>query len=148
MRKVLAIFRKDVRRLWPQIAIFLSLLAIPNAGHRVWAYWAEPQAWDLRDFASLACLFAYPYLVAAAVLQESPAGDRQYWLTRPFSARHLLAEKAIFIGVFVNLAALLAQIAGLFNLGIPPLAHLDTLFENQVYLCTAFLLPAAAVFAS
>jgi hypothetical protein len=148
MRKVLAIFRKDVRRLWPQIAIFLCLLAIPNTGNRVWAYWAEPQDSFLGGFfAFLACLLACYYLVAAAVLQESPAGDRQYWLTRPFSARHLLAEKAIFIGVFVNLAVLLAQIACLFNLGIPPLAHLDALFESQGYLCIAILL-AAAVFAS
>jgi hypothetical protein len=148
MRKVLAIFRKDVRRLWPQIAIFLSLLAILNTGPWVWAYWPEPRNAYPDLFDQFTCLLACYYLVAAAMLQESPAGDRQYWLTRPFSARHLLAEKAIFIAVFVNLAVLLAQIAALFSLGIPPLAHLDALFGSQVYLCTAFLLPAAAVFAS
>ena len=36
MRKVLAIFRKDVRRLWPQIAIFLCMLAILNTGPWFW----------------------------------------------------------------------------------------------------------------
>ncbi len=148
MRKVLAIFRKDVRRLWPQIAIFLCLLAILNTGPWVWAYWPEPRNAYPEFFDQVTCLLACYYLVAAAVLQESPAGDRQYWLTRPFSARHLLAEKTIFIAVFVNLAVLLAQIAALLSLGIPPLAHLDALFGSQVYLCTAFLLPAGAVFAS
>jgi hypothetical protein len=87
-------------------------------------------------------------LVAAAVLQEPLAGDRQYWLTRPFSARQLLAAKALFVAVFVNLAVLLVQFLFLLRLGIPPLAHLDALFWRQVFLCAQILLPAAALYAA
>jgi hypothetical protein len=144
MRNALAIFRKDARRLWPQVALFWLLLAMSNTGRLAWNGGAGPRTPDPRALALLACY----YLVAALVLQESPSGDRQYWLTRPFSAWQLVAAKALFVAVFVNLATLLSQIALLLYLGIPPVAHLDALFWRQVFLCAQLLLPAAALCAA
>ena len=82
MKRVLAIFRKDARHLWPQILAFVALVLLaalldPTYTQRQLSP-AEQLIWTALP---LACA----NLVIAAIHAECLPGDRQYWLTRPFS---------------------------------------------------------------
>jgi hypothetical protein len=142
MKPVLAIFRKDVRRLWPQIALFAALLLLgalldpAYTSHRLST--AESWIWFVLP---LACL----YLVITAIHQECLPGDRQYWLTRPFSWSTLLAAKALFIAAFVNLPVFVCHVIVLASVGIPPTQHFSTLIWRQAFLSAALVLPAAVL---
>jgi hypothetical protein len=142
MRRVLCIFRKDARHLWPQILAFVVLVVLaavldPTYTRRKLSE-AERLIWTALP---LACW----NLVIAVVHAERLPGDRQYWLTRPFSRAELVAAKALFVVAFVNLPVLATQ-AGVFAaLGIPPLQHASTLLWLQVFLTVFLVLPAAAL---
>ena len=84
-------------------------------------------------------------LVMAAVHENRLPGDRQYWLTRPYSRAGLAAAKALFVAVFVNLPVLVAHAAVMAALGIPPWHHMAVLIWQQVYLTAFAILPAAAI---
>jgi len=142
MRKVLAIFEKDARHLWPQIAAFWALVAAAAALDPVYTHRrplpAEGLVWTALP---LACWI----LVMAAIHEDRLPGDRQYWLTRPYSRAGLAAAKALFVAVFVNLPALVAHAAVMAVLGIPPWHHMTVLAWQQFYLTAFAILPAAAI---
>lgn len=81
MKRILGIFFKDVRRLWPRIAIVLVVELLIG-----WVWLAAPRgvanAWPAL---SLLEGLAWWYLIASVIHEEAVPGDRQYWLTRPFS---------------------------------------------------------------
>src|SRR5678815_4188197 len=109
MNHIAAIFRKDARRLWPQIAIFWAMLALgvlfdPGRTERA----LSPYRMFLMLLA-LAQPVACWTLLIAAIHEECLPGDRQYWLTRPFTWKSLLLEKMMFTAVFVNLAVFAMQ---------------------------------------
>jgi hypothetical protein len=110
MRQALHIFRKDVRRAWPQIALVLLLTAVV----------AREQV--LRTFSSVAILvsgiglfpllvLAWFYLIATVVQDDRLVGDQQFWLTRPYSWKSLLVAKGLFLAVFIHLSVFLADMA-------------------------------------
>jgi hypothetical protein len=128
MKQVIHIFRKDVRHLWKEITASLALLAI--------YVWGEPETWvsgaaasglsSLATRSSIAGLLtellpiSWWLLVVRVVQDESLVGDRQFWVTRPYEWKKLLAAKVLFIGVFVSVPLLLAQFALLWLAGFPP----------------------------
>ena len=141
MRRILAIFRKDARHLWPQIALLAVLLAL--AALLDPAYSRAASYYDvLPSFAlPLACWL----LIVSAIHEEKLPGDRQYWLTRPYSWNELLAAKLLFVAAFVNLP-LLAYHAGVYvAVGIPLSDHLGALLWRQVFFTAFYVLPAAAL---
>ena len=79
---------------------------------------------------SLAQPLACWTLLIAAIHEECLPGDRQYWLTRPFTWKSLLLEKLMFTAVFVNLARVRGAIGdaaagGDFAIGAPAGAAVD-----------------------
>lgn len=142
MKAILCLFRKDARHLWPQILAFVTLAVLaalldPVYSHRKLSA-AEQWIWTALP---LACW----NLVIAAIHAERLPGDRQYWLTRPFSRGGLVAAKALFFVAFVNLPVLVIQVCVFAALGIPPLQHASTLLWQQVFLTVFQILPAAAL---
>src|SRR5208283_6127454 len=99
MRHALAIFRKDVRHLWPAIAIVLAIELLLG-----WASFS-PRAGlaGLRQGPDSIAALGWWYLIVSVIQQEAVPGNRQYWLTRPFSRWDLLAAKLMFILVFLCL---------------------------------------------
>ncbi len=141
-RKVLAIFQKDARHLWPQIAAFWALLAAASALDPTYTHRRPLPAETLLGIAlPLACW----NLVMAAIYENRLPGDRQYWLTRPYTRGGLAAAKAVFVGVFVNLPVLVAHGTVMAALGIPPWQHLPALAWQQVFFTAFAILPPAAV---
>jgi hypothetical protein len=142
MKQIVCIFRKDARHLWPQILAFVALALL--------AALLDP-TYTLRHLSATEQLIwtALPLacwnLVIAAIHTERLPGDRQYWLTRPFSRRGLVAAKAFFVFAFVNLPLLLIQVGVLAFLGIPPFQHWSTLLWRQVFFTAFLVLPAAVL---
>ena len=140
----LAIFRKDVGRLWPQIALFLALLplaAVAGTGGAL-------RGGEQEHLLGVVALLAAWSLMAGVILQEPLAGDRQYWLTRPISTGVLLAEKSLFVFLFVMLPVAITQVVVLSMLGLSPRTHFDALAWRQVFLIAQVILPAAALFSA
>lgn len=139
MRQVLAIFRKDVRALWPQLAAALTLTALTG--------WADVPAAStlmisLVDVVWAAC---WIYLAAWVIQQERLPGDRQYWLTRPYDWRLLLTAKALFVAVFAMLPLIAVGAAMLAAHGISPLGHVSAVLWSSLVFGGAFVLPAGAL---
>jgi len=143
--KMLAILKKDLRRLGPQLVLFWLLLGL--AARLDPTYAGHPGGGHRNGFAllCLALLLACGALVVEVVQQEALAGDRQYWLTRPIDRRALWVAKAAFVLLGIDLAILACQCAVLVALGIPLGEHLGTLLIRHLPLVAFLVLPAAAL---
>jgi hypothetical protein len=142
MRQILAIFRKDARRLRLPVAAVWGLTAL--------AGWADSQTSALASTSGVpdgVWALCWIYLTAAVIQQERLPGDCQYWLCRPYDWRCLLAAKALFVVVFAALPMAAAKAAALAVNGISPFSHLATVLST-VLLFTASVALIAAVLAS
>jgi hypothetical protein len=139
MKRALAIFRKDARRLWPLGAALCGLLAVAAATDPAYT------SFRWREYMDFALPIACWILVAAAIQQEYLPGDRQYWLTRPVGRRDLVLAKMLFAGAFVMLPVAVYHLAVWIALGINPLEHGGLLLWKEAVLFAVWLLPVAAM---
>jgi hypothetical protein len=148
MTQVLHIFRKDVRHLW--IELTASLLADAAYIAKVLTDWHRPDRPEfLPGFLSGLLRFLVPFawclLVARSVQDESLVGDRQFWITRPYTWRELLAAKFLFALVFIHLPLLICNCIFLVESGFSPLAHVPGLLWIQLSLLMVLVLTTATV---
>ena len=148
MRQALHIFKKDVRQLWFEIAIALIVTAaFAFIGARRGFWLDDPGAnrsvaWSMVQ---LILPLAWWILIARVVYGEILPGDRQFWITRPYRWTSLLGAKLLFIGVFVNLPLLAADVIILRAYGFLPGEEIQGLVWKQILCTLVFLLPVAAV---
>lgn len=153
MTQVWNIFRKDVRHHWPEIVASLALVAA-----FVWAEMGEWSQLRARAFGGGAILYgilsgiavpltpvSWMFLIVRAVHDESLAGDRQFWVTRPYDWKKLLLAKVLFVFLFVNIPLFLAQVFLLAKAGFHPLAFINGLLWLQLMWTVILLLPTAAL---
>lgn len=108
MRQALHIFKKDVRYLRWEI-IVLQLVLVLWMSTETWHAVSFPDIWAPPLL--LVCMWA---LFCARLIQaEAIPGDRQFWITRPYDWRSLLAAKMLFIAAFVSAPFLFAEAATL-----------------------------------
>jgi hypothetical protein len=106
------VFRKDLRLLWPLVALVAAVQFANAAFFLVLGHFGEP-----RELAMIAQLFsnAVPLgmaaLTVAAVHQDAVPGDRQDWLVRPIRRRDLIFAKLMFVLIAVHGPMLLADLA-------------------------------------
>ncbi len=142
MDRILAIVRKDARHLWPAIALVSALMLLAAALDPT--YTRHPSS--LYEFLPLFLLpMACWTLIVAAIHEERLPGHRQYWLTRPYSWKEMLAAKALFVAAFVNLPLLAYHTGVCLAVGVPLFEHLPALLWRQVFFTALYVLPPAAV---
>jgi len=129
MKQVLSIFLKDVRHYWGESAASIALVVAFG--------WNEVRGWAHEDHVAVGIggLFSYRFLsglvvvlvpiawsfLAVRVIQsESLVGDRQFWVTRPYEWKELLAAKVLFVLTFVNLPLLVLDVFLLKKAGFTP----------------------------
>jgi hypothetical protein len=115
MKLVLHILAKDLRRhRWELMLFVLACAAWAwQTAHPFGLLWAR-----IREFAPF-LFFGLWFLVTVRVVQgESLVGDREFWMTRPYRWGQLMAAKALFLLLCVNLPLLIAQIILLHSAGI------------------------------
>ena len=139
MRRVFTIFTKDVRHLWPQVLVFLAIAALavvtdPALGAHRFQYLA-------RILEPVACWV----LIVAVIHEERLIGHEQYWLTRPYTWKNLVAAKALFLMVFISLPLFVCQCVILVGAnGSVPGGWLGALLWRQVFFAIFVILPAVA----
>ena len=141
------IFRKDVRRLRYEIAVAFALAGVFTALnlHEAKGWWLDQTMGGLSSpFQSLLAL-GWAYLLALVIQSEALPGDRQFWLTRPYSRTSLLISKFLFAMVFVNLPMLISDIVTLSANGFPPTSHIAGLAWKQILLTMIIVLPPFAL---
>jgi hypothetical protein len=143
MREVLVIFRKDVRRMRIELAVWVLLMGIYSCMEAVlperpgwlgaveiWEWLLAPAAW---------------YLTLAAIHEELLPGDCQYWLTKPIPRSNLLTAKLLFVVVFLNLPLALSQTLALQANGLPLRDFGGNLVWRQLVFTPLLLMPVAAL---
>jgi hypothetical protein len=133
MRQVLHIFKKDVRCLW---WVILTVLAF-TAAFAI----SDSQRTVYRNL----IVVSWTYLVVRVIHEEPLPGTRQFWLTRPYSWRSLLAAKALFALAFVTMPMTIADIVIVTSQGLPISPHLGGLVWEQLLWWLVFLVPVAAL---
>lgn len=131
--RVLVIFRKDARRLWPYVLMFWVVMF---GGTALNERFAREIDWSGRDL-----LRALPFLqwlacwllVVLLIQQEQLVGHEQYWLARPIAWQEMVAAKALFL-----VTMLYAPIS------ICHQALWGNLLPDQGFVTAFMILPAAA----
>jgi hypothetical protein len=142
MHRIRAIFLKDARHLWPQVALLLCLMALAAILDPTYSRTRVPY----YDFLPLLMLPLGCWLVIVSVIHEEKLpGDRQYWLTRPYCWKELLTAKLLFVAVFVNLPLLLCHAAVFVLVKIPIADQIASLLWRQVFFTAFYVLPVAAL---
>ncbi len=155
MTQAFYILRKDLRHHWPAIVASLALLAaFCWYESRSWRYpggaYAVAGGWFLeaRFLPGLTAVLvpaAWIFLILRVVQDESLVGDRQFWVTRPYEWKSLLAAKILFLVVCINVPLLIADIFLLAKAGFAPGSYLAGLFWMQLLLTLAIFLPCLAM---
>jgi hypothetical protein len=148
MAQILHIFRKDVRHLWIELTV--SLLADAAFVAKVLNDWHRPDRPEfmpgfLSGLLRLLVPFSWCLLVARSVQDESLVGDRQFWITRPYTWRQLLAAKALFAVAFINVPLLICNCILMAQSGFSPLAHLSGLLWIQLSMFAVLVIPTAVI---
>jgi hypothetical protein len=161
MKLAFHIFWKDARYLWRELAVSLALLivcawSIPrewtDAGPSLYA----GTAWSVSGSGFLNGVFwnrlvivllpvALLFTVVRAIQSDSLVGDRQFWLTRPYDWRQLLASKCLFVLAFVNLPLLILNLYLLARAGFAPTHYMLGLFWMQWLILLILVIPIAAL---
>ncbi|MGD0628692.1 MAG: hypothetical protein ABR987_05040 [Terracidiphilus sp.] len=154
MNQTLHIFKKDARRLWPEILISLALtaglvLTVPykwaNLNSSQSNYLGSSVAQLLAFFVELLVPVSWWLLIARAIHSESLVGDRQFWITRPYEWKKLLMAKALFVAAFLYLPLLTAQWLLLLRAGLARFSALPGLLYNLLFISIVVVLPLIAL---
>jgi hypothetical protein len=157
MKQILHIFVKDARRQWLEILISLAVTAA-----LVFNYWSpqHPGAMfyggavkffpfglvsDVPDLLKFIVPFSWWLLISPVIHEEKLVGDRQFWITRPYEWKKLLAAKVLFLVVFLYAPLLLAQCAILAEAGFTPFSSLRGLLYDSLLLTCVLVLPLIAL---
>ena len=144
MRQALHIFRKDARRFAYQIYALIILTLV-----WAWINIAQKRG-DIpvnhyAGFAAAVLIMGWWYLVSLLIHEEPLTGDRQFWITRPYSRRSLATAKLLFVLAFFNLPLLLAGFASLAAAGYQPLVYLPNFLWMQLTFTAVVLFVPVAV---
>jgi len=148
MRQALHIFKKDTRHLRIEILVVSAVIAVfaylGAHSHPILNQYASPID-RLSSVYELLLPLAWWYLIAAVVQEEPVPGERQFWITRPYSRISLLGAKTLFILMFLNLPMLLADCIILLARGFEPWSYLPGMLFRQLILFIVWFLPFAAL---
>jgi hypothetical protein len=154
MKQILHILEKDVRRFWREILIPLALLAVFT--------WTGPKEWrdaslrasyiggffvpgTVETFLPTLISISWWLLIVRVVHEERLVGDRQFWITRPYEWKKLIAAKALFVACFVYLPLAAAQWLLLAEAGLHPATHIGSLLYDWLLITVILILPIAAI---
>jgi len=142
------ILRKDAIHLWPETLVSIALLG---------AYaWSESQTWLPSNgefnpaiiavgFLRFLIPVAWLVLISRLVHDEELVGDRQFWITRPYTWYSLLLSKILYIAVFLCIPFLIMQMWLLHHAGLYPTLLIPPMLKNLLYIAAIFLLPLFAI---
>ena len=150
MSQILNIFRKDTRRFWAEILLsvvltFAFALAFPNE----WKMFHDPRdrqrMMQIASALGVLMVVGWWLLIARVVHAETLVGDRQFWITRPYEWKKLLAAKVLFAIAWIGVPFLLSQSLMLAEAGYPPLGYAPVLLLSLLGISAVLFLPLFSV---
>ncbi len=155
MKQILNIFRKDLRRYWRESAVSVALLlAYAWNDMKGWAGERNVAAYGIGGLISYQFLsglvvvllpVAWSFLIVRVVQGEALVGDRQFWITRPYEWKKLLAAKVLFFVLAINLPLLIVDSVLLARAGFPPARYVVGLLWMQFLIWLGLILPIATL---
>jgi len=151
MSLALHILRKDIRHLFPEILLTLALtLAFAATAPAQWggsiAYTFGISALGvIAPLLRILLPIAWLILIARLVHEESLVGDRQFWVSRPYSWPTLLLAKLLFVLAFLLAPFVLMQLYLLHHAGLAIAPALPDLLLFQLRLAAIAFIPFVAI---
>ena len=102
----------------------------------------SPNLQMLKGWLSFLVPVSWAFLIVRLVQDENLVGDRQFWLTRPYDWKKLLAEKILFVLAALILPLFIAQLVLLRMAGFRPAAYLPALLLLALLWLLYLVLPA------
>jgi len=148
MGQIIHVFRKDVRRHWPEIVLSIAILiAFALDEPSQWLPWTLPRSPEimlrrlLHSWLTPMVPIGWLFLIVRLVHGENLVGDRQFWVTRPYQWKKLITAKAMLMAAFINVPLLLVQVALVWKAGFPPTHYVAGLLWIQCVWFTFLILP-------
>ena len=152
MNQFLHIFKKDVRRHWPEILISFALLALftrrelhlwrsPLESARISPFFFVLSGVYIPFFLVLSWIF----LILRVVQSETLVGDRQGWVTKPYVWWQLLLSKLFFVFVVIWVPLFHVQLFLLNHAGFSIFTNIERLFLMQFTLPVVLFVSAFAL---
>src|ERR1700689_3380304 len=141
MRQALHIFNKDVRHLRWEITLVLAMTAV-FASSDIAAN--QKLATDQDQLPKVLLSLSWLYLIGRVIHAEALPGNKQFWLTRPYSRESLFAAKVLFLLTFITLPMMVSDCVILGMSGLSPTEHLSGLLWEQVLRWMVLVAPAMA----
>ncbi len=148
--QILHIFKNDVRHFWREIVLMAAIVVAYGWHTSTRSQESGFIAMDIgfsfsSQILSLLVPVSFIFLIVRAAHAECPVGDRQFWVTRPYDWRKLLAAKLLFVASFVNLPLFVLQAFLLWHGGFWPPQYVRGLLGLQVLWIAFVFLPAATL---
>lgn len=144
MKQILRIFAKDVRQFWAEILITLALsAALVHLYPHQW--WNRIGGIELPRAVSILLIMSWCLLIARVLHAEPVVGNRQFWLTRPYEWKKLLAAKLLFLAVFLAAPLVISQCLLLRAAGLHPLAAMHGMRFSLLLISGIFVAPLVAI---
>ncbi len=158
MKQILHIFAKDTRHLWLEILISLALTAalVATSPHfwtqgatsyspaGMWGHFSVSDTW-LPGLLVVLVPFSWWILISPLIHEERLVGDRQFWITRPYEWKRLLAAKTLFIVAFLHSPLFIAQCLVVARAGFNPLGNLPGILYDLFLITCVIILPLVAL---
>jgi hypothetical protein len=140
VRQAIHIFRKDVRHRWPYAAAVLPLTAL-----HAWLSCRDALHGPTSDGPLLQFLISvlWSFATVSVVHGECLAGDRQFWVTRSYSWKSLLAAKLLFLAALAGLPIFVSDCVILCANAFNPLLLIPGLILRQCWLAAVLALAFA-----
>src|ERR1700692_4899836 len=157
MKQILHIFVKDARHQWLEILISLAAtVCLVITCHSRWhtgalvyggavSFSAFGLLSYLPDLLKLIVPLSWWLLISPVIHEEKLVGDRQFWITRPYEWKKLLAAKMLFLVVFLYVPLLLAQCVMLAEAGFRAFSSLRGLLYDLLLLTCVPVRPLIAL---
>ncbi len=141
MKQALHIFKKDFRRLWPQMIVVLVAI-------RLFSFLFRPVVsapGELPGIGGLLMIVSVWLLIARAVHLESQIGDNEFWRTRPYSRASLIAAKVLLVLLCIMLPLFLSDCAMLHRESLDVWSNPGELLLWQLRVAAWLILPPFAI---
>ncbi len=146
MRQALHIFKKDVRGLAYEIVVTLLLVVVfAAADSRPYFVDTPTHTTPGHPWTGFLWIFlplSWWVLTARVIHEEAIPGDRQFWLTRPYSWKSLLAAKIAFLVVFISVPMMISDAIILHGQGFAVVSNAGGILWEMVLRLVVFVLSA------
>ena len=148
MREALHIFLKDSRHLRYSIALVLAWTAffVMAGGVSIDSAYPMDVLGFLVSYISRNILpVSWAFLIVRAFHADAIPGDRQFWVTRPYSRASLFGAKALFVLAYITVPFAIAQMSVVVFRGFPLGPSIPGMLWSQVLVLAVIALPSAAL---